>query len=157
MAKSTIPIEETDRKVLADVRYNGADFTYTYKFNCQSLPQVNAYANAWLDSQGRFRIDYLPVGGKYVLVEKEAPKGYNRMKPVLFHISESGRSIQGISNEMAMVKAHYVRTDEQDVLEQDTIAAVTIRGRIVLKNEVIMRDEKGREALRFIATGEKQL
>ena len=127
----------------------GEDGNYTYR--------EEDLFEQWTTTGSSHLLEGLTAGKAYILVEKEAPKGYNRMKPALFHISESGRSIQGISNEMAMVKAHYVRTDEQDALEQDTIAAVTIRGRIVLKNEVIMRDEKGREALRFITTGEKQL
>ena len=94
------------------MRYNGADFTYTYKFNCQSLPQVNAYANAWLDSQGRFRIDYLPVGGKYVLVEKEAPEGYEKAEPIAVQVEERlDVQLHGLLNERSRLALSKVSSE----------------------------------------------
>ena len=85
----TLTIEETGQKVLADVRYNGTEFAYDYKFNYHTLPQVNAYANAWLEADGRYRMDYLPVGGRYVLVETRTPEGYVKAEPVAVKVEET--------------------------------------------------------------------
>ncbi len=89
VTKITLTIEETGQKVLADVRYNGTEFAYDYKFNYHTLPQVNAYANAWLEADGRYRMDYLPVGGRYVLVETRTPEGYVKAEPVAVKVEET--------------------------------------------------------------------
>lgn len=65
VTKITLTIEETGQKVLADVRYNGTEFAYDYKFNYHTLPQVNAYANAWLEG-GRAVTGWLPACGRQV-------------------------------------------------------------------------------------------
>lgn len=87
-AKVYLHIKETGKDVRADVRYNGKDFAYAYKFDYHSLPRINRYANAWLQADGRYRMDYLPVGGKYVLVETKAPAGYAKAEPVAVTVEE---------------------------------------------------------------------
>ena len=126
----------------------GEDGTYTYE-------EENLFEQ-WSSNGGPHLLEGLTAGKTYILVEQAAPKGYTLMKPVLFNVSKSGRSIRGISNEMTMVKVDYVKGDDLNI-QEDTIGAVTIRGRIVLKNEVVMLDETGKEVLRFAATGKEQL
>ena len=126
----------------------GEDGTYTYE-------EENLFEQ-WSSNGGPHLLEGLTAGKTYILVEQAAPKGYTLMKPVLFNVSKSGRSIWGISNEMTMVKVDYVKGDDLNI-QEDTIGAVTIRGRIVLKNEVVMLDETGKEVLRFAATGKEQL
>lgn len=127
----------------------GENGTYTYE-------EENLFEQ-WISNGGPHLLEGLTAGKTYILVEKAAPKGYTLMKPVLFNVSKSGRSIQGISNEMAMVRVEYIQEEEPGRSEQEAIAAVVIRGRMALKSEVIMLDENGKEVLRFAASGKEQL
>lgn len=85
-ATITMEIPETGKTVLANVRYDGKILTYSYKFDYQKLAGVNPYANSWLDAEGRYRIDYLPVGGKYALVEEKAPSGFALAAPKVIEV-----------------------------------------------------------------------
>ena len=88
VAKVTLTVQETGKTVLADVRYNGSGFEYSYKFDYHQLPQINSYTNAWLTGDGSRRIDYLPAGAAYVLVETKAPEGFAAMDPLLVTVGE---------------------------------------------------------------------
>ncbi len=50
--------------------------SFSYQFDYRALPWVNPYACSYFTLDGVRRMDYLPVGMSYVLVETEAPMGY---------------------------------------------------------------------------------
>ena len=52
-------------------------YRFEYQFNWQKLSEVNAYACTYLTVENRQRLDYLPAGSGYVLVETA------RRRPVL--------------------------------------------------------------------------
>lgn len=89
-----------------------------------------------------------------MLVEEKAPDGYHLMKPVLMTVSASGRTMECISNTMTLVKVATIREDLENP-DKDSISAVTVKGRSVLRTEVAVLDENGTEICRFTATGEK--
>lgn len=62
---------------------SGRDFTFEYQFDYRKLPDVNGYANSYQTVEGRRRLDYLPAGGSYVLVETDVPPGYAKAEDVL--------------------------------------------------------------------------
>lgn len=65
---------------------SGRDFTFEYQFEYQELPNVNAYANTYQTMEGRQRIEYLPEGGIYVLVETQTPVGYVKAEDVVVEV-----------------------------------------------------------------------
>ncbi len=67
----------------------GRDFTFDYQFEYQRLPEVNDYACTYLTLEGRQRFDYLPAGGKYVLVEESVPDGYMAADNVLVEVAST--------------------------------------------------------------------
>ena len=100
IAKVTMTVEETGKTILADVRYNGSGLEYTYKFDYVRLDHVNDHANAWLTADGSRRMDYLPVGTAYVLVETKAPEGFALADPVAVRVEElSGIQLHDVLNE----------------------------------------------------------
>ena len=54
-------------------------------------------------------LEGLTAGQTYVWVELEAPAGYLLMKPVLFTVSEDGRSIVSISNNLSAIRVDTVK------------------------------------------------
>ena len=100
IAKVTMTVEETGKTILADVRYNGSGLEYTYKFDYVRLDHVNDHANAWLTADGSRRMDYLPVGAAYVLVETKAPEGFALADPVVVKVEElNGLQLHDVLNE----------------------------------------------------------
>ena len=67
----------------------GADFMFEYQFDYRKLPEVNAYACAWMTVEGIHRIDYLPVGNNYVLVETLVPGGFTKASDVLIEVQDT--------------------------------------------------------------------
>lgn len=65
---------------------SGRDFTFEYQFEYQELPNVNAYANTYQTLEGRQRLEYLPEGGIYVLVETQTPEGYAKGEDVVVEV-----------------------------------------------------------------------
>ena len=63
---------------------------FEYQFDYQKLPKINAYAAAWLTVEGMRRIEYLPVGVKYRLVEEQPPKGYQKSEDIWITVEETG-------------------------------------------------------------------
>lgn len=53
---------------------------FEYQFDYQKLPKINAYAAAWLTVEGMRRIEYLPVGVKYRLVEEQPRKDIRNLR-----------------------------------------------------------------------------
>lgn len=67
----------------------GKDFMYEYQFDYRKLDAVNAYAASWLTLEGRRRIDYLPAGSKYVLVETTVPAGYAKAADMVIEVLDT--------------------------------------------------------------------
>lgn len=63
---------------------------FEYQFDYQKLPKINAYAAAWLTIEGMRRIEYLPVGARYCLVEEKPPKGYRKVEDTWITVEETG-------------------------------------------------------------------
>lgn len=67
----------------------GKDFMYEYQFDYRKLDAINAYAASWLTLEGRRRIDYLPAGSKYVLVETTVPAGYAKAADMVIEVLDT--------------------------------------------------------------------
>lgn len=68
----------------------GRDFTFDYQFNYKKLPGVNDHAASYLTLEGRHRIDYLPAGMKYVLVEEDPPEGFAKAEDMAVTVTDTG-------------------------------------------------------------------
>lgn len=68
----------------------GRDFTFDYQFNHKKLPGVNGHAASYLTLEGRHRIDYLPAGTKYVLVETDPPEGFAKAGDMAVTVTDTG-------------------------------------------------------------------
>ena len=125
-----------------------ADGTYTYN-------EADLFER-WTTSEteGGHVLEGVTAGRTYVLVEEKAPVGYHLMKPIFMTVSASGRTMECISNTMTLVKVETIR-EELENPDKDSISAVTVKGRSVLRTEVAVLDENGTEICRFTATGEK--
>ena len=126
----------------------GRDFLFEYRFDCHALTEINERALSYLTVDGMRRLDYLPVGRAYVLVETEAPAGYAASAPVLVTaqdtgdilryrveneegrlvISKTAESLEG--KELAGAKLALYRADEAGELVQEDayLAAMWISG-----------------------------
>ena len=103
-------------------------------------------------------LEGLTAGQTYVLVEKEAPRGYGYMKPVFFTISMDGRKITGIGNSPVSILAHtWKGQDGSDEEESDSIDSVTIQGRYAIKTEMSVEDSHGKPIASWIAGGDGYL
>lgn len=67
----------------------GIDFTYEYQFDYRKLPGVNGYANSYLTPEGRRRMDYLPAGRSYVLVETGVPLGFAKAEDMVITVMDT--------------------------------------------------------------------
>lgn len=65
-------------------------YRFEYQFNWQKLSEVNAYACTYLTVENRQRLDYLPAGSSYVLVETEVPAGFARAEDRLVTVADTG-------------------------------------------------------------------
>lgn len=70
---------------------SGKDFTYEYQFDYCALPQINEYANAYVTLDGVRRMEYLPSGSRYVLVETETPQGFRTAEPVVITVENDAK------------------------------------------------------------------
>lgn len=67
----------------------GRDFTYEYQFDYQRLPQIGGYGVSYETTEGIRRLDYLPVGRSFVLVEKKPPEGYGKASDRLITVEHT--------------------------------------------------------------------
>lgn len=67
----------------------GMDFVYEYQFEYKKLPQINAYACAWMTVEGIYRMEYLPAGTAYVLRETSAPEGYLHAPDTVIQVADT--------------------------------------------------------------------
>ncbi len=65
-------------------------YRFEYQFNWQKLSEVNAYACTYLTVENRQRLDYLPAGSSYVLVETGVPAGFGRAEDRLVTVADTG-------------------------------------------------------------------
>ena len=107
---------------------SGRDFTFEYRYEYRELPGITPHAATWLTGQGRQRLEYLPAGGRYVLVETRAPEGYAGAEDVAVEVldtadvqryrvkNEEGRLLiskqaKGSSGELAGARLALYRAD----------------------------------------------
>ena len=133
-----------DGAVLAIYRVSSITEDGKYTYNPEDLFEQ------WTSSkkEGKHFLEGLVAGQSYVFVEKKAPAGYTLMKPVLITVSADGRSISEVTNNMSIVKVEKVQ-GSIDNPDTDSIAALTVKGRIIQKTEVAVLDSNGKEVLRF--------
>lgn len=67
----------------------GKDFTYEYQFDYRRLPGINEYANSYQTLAGIRRLDYLPVGKSYVLVESGVPQGFAQAEDMVITVMDT--------------------------------------------------------------------
>ena len=109
----------------------------------------------WVTSseEKRHLLTGLTAGCSYILVEKQAPKGYSIMEPVLFTLKEDGRGISSISNNLSAIKVN----DRNGAAENSgsaVIDSISFRGRMAVKTELVVLDEEGKRILTMTETGE---
>ena len=165
--RTRIYIEKKDLTHLNDKGTDGAfvDGAVMALYKVRSTAEDGSFSygeedlvEQWVTSQseGKHLIEGLIAGQSYVLEEKKAPAGYHLMKPVIVTISEDGRAIRNISNQMSMIRVDTVKGSPENP-DTDSIAAVTVRGRRAVRTDIMVADESGREVLSFAGTGEEQV
>ncbi|MDD3252935.1 MAG: SpaA isopeptide-forming pilin-related protein [Lachnospiraceae bacterium] len=70
-------------------RLSGRDFIYEYQFDWKELSQIHERAKLYQTIEGRTRLEYLPVGSSYVLVETEVVPGFAQAEPLVITISDT--------------------------------------------------------------------
>lgn len=93
----------------------------------------------------------LAASGTYLLEEQEAPKGYTCSKPVIFTISEDGRSITKVSDQF-----HTIEFQESNRW-LNAVGSVTVTGRQAIGAETILSDLENGTCLKFSGDQEKIL
>ncbi len=63
--------------------------SFEYQFDYRRLSEINEYACSYVTLDGVRRIDYLPVGKAYVLVETKAPEGFSKAENRLILVSNT--------------------------------------------------------------------
>ncbi|MCI8659294.1 MAG: hypothetical protein HFG54_03445 [Lachnospiraceae bacterium] len=71
------------------VTVTGED-SFEYQFDYHKLTEINPYACSYVTTDGVRRIDYLPVGEAYVLVETQVPKGYAKAEDQVILAKNTG-------------------------------------------------------------------
>lgn len=66
----------------------GKDFCFEYQFEYQKLENVNPYAVSYVTMDGMRRLEYLPVGNNYVLVETGVPEGFAKSEDILIAVKD---------------------------------------------------------------------
>lgn len=64
------------------------DFEFEYQFDYRQLSHVNSHAVSYLTVEGMRRLDYLPSGQAFVLVETEAPPGFARAENLAVYVED---------------------------------------------------------------------
>ena len=114
---------------------NLPETVFDYQFDYQKLEHINAYADTYLTDRGTRRINGLPAGKKYVLVETKAPDGFlkadaqvivveNRKEIQQYHIEDLAgqiwlsKSAVGVTGELAGAVMALYRADLSGNLNQ---------------------------------------
>lgn len=95
-------------------------------------------------------LEGLTAGQTYVLAERQAPEGYEYMKPVFFTISMDGRRVVWINNRITAITA-------ETAAGQDSINSLLIQGRYGVKTEMTAADSGGRILASWVAGGDGYL
>lgn len=67
----------------------GRDFVCEYQFDYKTLGNVNSRAVSYVTIDGMRRMDYLPVGKRYVLAELRPPQGYGTVPDKVITVEET--------------------------------------------------------------------
>jgi len=116
------------------------------------LYDASAPIEEWITREGEAtrEITGLVAGQTYLLLEKNVPDGFRRMRPLVFTLSGDGRSINQFSNEISLITVQ----KKEDVTEkEDNIESVMIHGRYGSGVEVVVRNQFGEEVAYWMATG----
>lgn len=114
---------------------NLPETVFDYQFDYQKLEHINAYADTYLTDRGTRRINGLPAGEKYVLVESKAPEGFlkadaqvivveNRKEIQQYHIEDLegqiwlSKGAVGMDGELAGATMALYRADSSGNLNQ---------------------------------------
>lgn len=86
----------------------------------------------------------LVAGQTYILLEKAAPEGLRKIRPIAFSISMDGRRIEQIYSDLCILSVEN---------KGDEIEAVRIRGRRCIGVEIAVEDGQGDQVACWIAAG----
>lgn len=94
---------------------DGRDFTFEYQFDYQTLPGINGRANQYQTVEGRRRLEYLPAGSWYVLVETTVPDGFRAAEPMAVHVKNQAEvQYYQVENETARLLISKVTKDGEN-------------------------------------------
>lgn len=105
---------------------------------------VKDLAASWLTSKEErsHLIEGLKGEKSYLLKELQAPDGYGVMDPVVFTVSQDGRSITHVTDQLGAVGIDM------------TMDLVTVEGRYAARVDMVLSDEAGQEVIRWTAVGD---
>lgn len=107
----------------------------------QILYDENQPYDQWMTtSEEEHEIEGLTAGKSYLLRELSAPPGYDLMDPVIITMSADGRRIAGISNRLNTITVY---SHFSESTREDSIQAVTVKGRYPVRTEYELTDAKG--------------
>ncbi len=102
----------------------------------------------WVTGKEETRVlEGLTAGQTYVLTEKKAPEGYEKMEPVVFTLSSDGRKISAVTGQTGRIRACVCE-------ECDQIHCLELQGRYGVKVEMILKDQKGQTLAVWTAGGD---
>lgn len=107
----------TGEMIRVKVYGDASNWLFEYQFDHQKLPEVNEYASAWLTIDGLRRMEYLPVGQTYRLVEEKPPKGYIKHEDIWITVGDTA-DIQQYSMENKPGKLWIDKRIKQEGLQQ---------------------------------------
>ena len=69
----------------------GREFVFEYQFDYKKLPGISDRGVSYLTAQGMRRLDYLPVGKHFVLVETSPPAGFGAAADRLITVEDTAQ------------------------------------------------------------------
>jgi hypothetical protein len=102
--------------------------------------------DTWITEDGQDHvIEGMIAGHSYVIVEEEAPDGYQKMTPMIFTVSSDGRNLSELQSE----GARFIwKASDRDPL---SVQLVRVKGRYIVSTEQILTASDGTELTRWYA------
>jgi uncharacterized surface anchored protein len=129
------PVISYKTLVINKVKTGELEFTKTDLSESKTLPNttIEIYTEdnklvytGKTDNQGKIVIDRLPVG-KYYILEKEAPKGYNlNSEKMPFEILENGQVVKAIMKDEKIIEVPNTEKTEFPILELSSVLLCSI-------------------------------